>query len=395
MTRRVSAGHRPYDHGMEIDDSDVFDLASSLAELIGAPVTIEDPDAIVIAYSGGSQEVDDARIRTILGRRVPEDYVAAIEAAGVFERIRTSDEVFVVELPEVSLSPRAIVAVRSGGELLGSIWAATGRAPTTTQTQVLLDAAPVVARQLLRLREQADDGRSRLARTVEALLSGTDRAADAAAAAGLTGDLVVAAVRTVDGSRPESARSPLVLHLAAITPRAACGPVGDTLYVVLEVEHARTVLADFLARFRLASGLCIGLGSPVQHAASLPASREGADQVADTLARHRRGGVVATMPEVFTDALIDRLGGFLTTYAAASPLVALRAYDRDHDTELTATAAAFLEAGGNVAKAAEMLHIHPNTARNRIRRARTACGVDLDEPDTRLALMVHLRAAPR
>ena len=49
-------------------DGDLFDLATSLAGLLGAPVTIEDRDTIVIAFSGGNQDVDDARISTILGR---------------------------------------------------------------------------------------------------------------------------------------------------------------------------------------------------------------------------------------------------------------------------------------------------------------------------------------
>jgi len=39
-------------------DGDLFEVANSLARLVGAPVTIEDPDTIVVAYSGGDQDVD-------------------------------------------------------------------------------------------------------------------------------------------------------------------------------------------------------------------------------------------------------------------------------------------------------------------------------------------------
>jgi DNA-binding PucR family transcriptional regulator len=39
--------------------------------------------------------------------------------------------------------------------------------------------------------------------------------------------------------------------------------------------------------------------------------------------------------------------------------------------------------------------VHPNTLRNRLRRAREQCGVDIADPDTRLALMIALRARSR
>src|SRR3546814_5607084 len=81
-------------------DGDLFDLANSLAGLMGAPITIEDRDTIVLAYSGGQQDVDEARIGTILGRQVPVHYRDAIAATGVFEKLRTSDEVIVLDLPE-------------------------------------------------------------------------------------------------------------------------------------------------------------------------------------------------------------------------------------------------------------------------------------------------------
>src|SRR5699024_11150461 len=82
---------------------DLATLDGALADLRAAPVTIEDPDALVLAYSGGQQDVDDARVRTILARQVPRQLQEAIAATGVRRHLERSDEVFVVDLPDVRM----------------------------------------------------------------------------------------------------------------------------------------------------------------------------------------------------------------------------------------------------------------------------------------------------
>ena len=81
---------------MDLRDDDLFSVAGSLAELLGAPVTIEDENSTVLAYSGGEQAVDEARIGTILGRQVPSRFRQLLSDAGVFDRLhRESDPIYV------------------------------------------------------------------------------------------------------------------------------------------------------------------------------------------------------------------------------------------------------------------------------------------------------------
>jgi hypothetical protein len=56
---------------------DLFALANAVAALIDAPVTIENPDSRVLAFSGRQEEADESRVETILGRQVPERYKRA------------------------------------------------------------------------------------------------------------------------------------------------------------------------------------------------------------------------------------------------------------------------------------------------------------------------------
>jgi DNA-binding PucR family transcriptional regulator len=78
----------------------------------------------------------------------------------------------------------------------------------------------------------------------------------------------------------------------------------------------------------------------------------------------------------------------------AGPLARLAAYDREHDGSLVATLHAWLEAFGDVNRAAEALFVHPNTFRYRLRRARDVGGIDLLDPAQRFAVMLQLRLWP-
>ena len=56
-----------------------------------------------------------------------------------------------------------------------------------------------------------------------------------------------------------------------------------------------------------------------------------------------------------------------------------------------ATLRAYLDAHGDVGRAARDLGVHPNTLRYRVRRAVELAGVDLDDPDERLVTELQLR----
>lgn len=380
----------PYARRVPLDiDGDLFDLATSLAGLLGAPVTIEDRDTIVIAFSGGNQDVDDARISTILGRQVPVRYREAIAATGVFERLRVSDEVITVDLPEEDMVARAVVAVRDEGHLVGSIWAAIPQGPSPAQSDTLVAAAPQVARRLRAERDLADRGRRERAHLVTTLLAGGDAADEVASDHTMTGQWVAVSIRGPEAVR--RALGPLSLHLSAVAPAALCAAHDRGILGVMAAESAGRILDDFLRRFGGGGQLVVGIGTPAE-AGNLAESRLVADQVAEALARRGCTGVVATLEDVFADVLVDRLDGFLKRHGASSPLSRLREHDRLHDSGLVDAARAFLEAG-EISAAAEALTVHPNTVRNRLRKAREACGVDVGDPATRLALMVDLRSA--
>ncbi len=67
------------------------------------------------------------------------------------------------------------------------------------------------------------------------------------------------------------------------------------------------------------------------------------------------------------------------------------AYDAEHGTAYARTLACWFDAGCDMAGAARLLAVHPNTCRYRLRQLQRHTGVDLDDPDERLVLWLQLR----
>lgn len=72
-------------------------------------------------------------------------------------------------------------------------------------------------------------------------------------------------------------------------------------------------------------------------------------------------------------------------------LGALLEYDRKNGAELLKTLQAYFAACGSLTDAAERLHLHRNTLLYRLHRVREIAGIDLDDPEVRLALQLALR----
>ena len=71
----------------------------------------------------------------------------------------------------------------------------------------------------------------------------------------------------------------------------------------------------------------------------------------------------------------------------------LRAYDREHGTELVRTLEVFLGCSGSWTKAAEVMFVHVNSLRYRIRRIEELTGRDLSTLEDQAALLLALQLA--
>jgi hypothetical protein len=381
---------------------DLFALADATASLAGGPVTIEDPQSRVLAFSGG-QGIDQGRMATILDRRVPEHWMRQLRQRGILDRLLTSEDVLRVSLE--GTEPRRAIAIRAGGAMLGSIWlAGADDALGDHADDALQRAAKVAAVHLLRQRTTDDLERRLRGRALAALLRGDGPAEFALRQVGLPGEggLVVLAIAVEGAEAGERLVDLVTMHLQAYRRHAVATLDGPRVYVLAGARGGddraalRQIAADSLERARHALGveLRAGLGDHVATAEQVPDSRRSAERALELGGGGGAGGGRVVLSEaVHGRALLADVETFVAGWSATlSPeLRALIDHDRTHGTDYVRTLRAYLDALGSGTLAARRLHVHVNTVRYRMRRVGEITGVDLTRGDARLALELELR----
>ncbi|SDK46991.1 PucR family transcriptional regulator [Nonomuraea jiangxiensis] len=394
---------------------DLFSLANAVCALIDAPVTIEDRSSRVLAFSGRQEEADAGRVETVLGRQVPDRYLRMLDERGFFKQLYQSRDPIYMELADEGVINRAAVAVRSGDEILGSIWVAV-REPLSEQRQrALADAAKIVALQLLRERAGADTQRRLRADLLSTVLAGGADAPEGAGRLGIaTTRLCVLAAQLVsdhittdptgDPARGESDRQrfcdALALHVAAINPKAAAALVGSIAYAVLPLhsvgdEEARAVRVaeSFLARVGPRHAANIGVGRLAGSLSQVARSRADADRALRVLRARGTSGQAAGYTAVHFESLLLQVADVAAAeeQTPTGPYQRLLDHDAEHGTELAATLRAYLDEFGDVNAASALVHVHANTFRYRLKRLVEISGLDLSDPDARLTVMLQMR----
>jgi DNA-binding PucR family transcriptional regulator len=416
------------------DPGDLFSLAQTVALLTRGIVSIEDTASRVLAYSRSDDDtaqVDELRRLSILGWQGPPAYLRMLREWGVFDRLRTGEEVVPVdEHAELGIRRRLAVGIHAGHRWLGTIWVQEGAVPFAERApHVLVGAARVAAGHLVRRRSRQAPG-SRWSRDLAVgLLHGRVSPHLAAGAFGLDehAPAVVAGfalARDVPGAGAGADRAVLglaeladVVAVHAATYRRGALTVADgaRVYAVLPAvpapagrragpgtgtDRAEPALRAMCEQVVLTTArraevrVQAGVGSSVAGLANLPTSRAEADRVLDTMGPDLD---VAVIGDLRAEVLLHQTLGLLQDSPDLhDPAVArLVAYDAEHGTELVGSVVAFLDAMGDVRAAADRLTVHPNTLRYRVRRATVVGGLQLGDPRARLIHHLQLLIAIR
>lgn len=105
------------------DVTDLEELAEIISEKVKNPITIEDFQHRLIAYSKHGDRSDKARMETIMERRVPESVLNQLWQDGILQRLMENDEPIRIEAKnEVGLGKRVAIPIRKGHAVLGYIY---------------------------------------------------------------------------------------------------------------------------------------------------------------------------------------------------------------------------------------------------------------------------------
>jgi DNA-binding PucR family transcriptional regulator len=384
--------------------TDLFGLAQSIADRTRGMISIEDADSHVLAYSASSDEADELRRLTILGRAGPPEHLEWIGQWGIFDALRAStDVVRVAERPELGLRPRLAAGIhlssndaRRRPAFAGTIWLQQGSAPLADDVEDILRGGAVLAARIMSRLAAAPT--THTVRVQELLGLGVDNTDIGAIARelGITADGRVALIgfRSMDAPVPADV---IALSASAFRADAQVASTGDRVYVLLPKTGAASSVTSWVrgvvAALRRELGLTLRavIAAPVTGFAGAAAARADVDRVFDSAERHPGAiGQVTSLDEARTTVLLDEI---VSQVAGQSRLVDPRVRRlREKDPMLADTLRAYLDGFGDIAAVAQRLHVHPNTVRYRVRRIEKLLSTSLADPDDRLVLALGLRA---
>jgi len=405
MASVLGAGRLPAEATSSGGDT-LFALANALAAVIGGSVAIEDLEQRVLAYSSlDGQRIDPLRERGILDRQVPDyphhrgQYLEVLQSAGVVRFPAIDDEL-----------PRAAVAVRAGDLPLGTIWAIEGESGLGADGErTLRDGAAMAALPLLRGQDVVEREQNLRGELLRAALAGAQLGEDRGERLGLAPDtqFCIVAFAPTD-AEDQAVLVPRVGHavgryVVAYRPDAIPAVLPHAVYVLApgSSSSARRLAQGALPALQRAAGVRLraALSAPTHDLAELPVLRREVDSVLHAAAADGRAPLVCTVTDVHAQVLLDRLSDLLVRDPRLRHpgIQSLTDHDVQHGTDYGATVLAWLNAQSDIAGAAAILNIHPNTLRYRLRRLQERFDIDLADPDVRLSSWLQLRgvkAAP-
>ncbi|MFH9424030.1 PucR family transcriptional regulator [Streptomyces sp. NPDC017529] len=392
---------------------DLFALADAIAAAAGGATSVEDPRQRILAYSTvPGQPVDEDRRQGILGLQVP----GSVDNSEQVRLVVAADGP--VRLPPLTGGglPRLAVAVRAGGETLGSVWVVDGGTLAPDAEETVAQGASTAALLLLRARAARELARHQNTDLVRRLLDGS---ADALAAAHRLGwDAVRVAAFVLDSaaSVPDAERTSLrlldVVRLQCEVRygRHACVLLDGVVYALLPApgghggrgqgerraphQRHRQLAEDIVRRAERSLRVPVraALGAVAPDLGGVADSRADADAVlrllhdalpVATVDELRPRVTLLRLAEVMRDRRELREGAWRRVVAA----------DAEHGTDYARTLVSWFDAGCDVAGAAKLLSVHPNTCRYRLKQVGLQLGIDLGDPDERLVLWLQLKAS--
>jgi hypothetical protein len=182
---------------------------------------------------------------------------------------------------------------------------------------------------------------------------------------------------------------------AGVGRRPAVAELNRLLYAVVPDEPGAGGWAALRAALSEldTEQLLVAAGAPVS-IADLPTSRAQAQETLGLLRAGLVAGRVADYQQAWAVLALHRAANAASAAGVTDlgPLSALHEQDEANGTDHLGTLYEWLRHPGDPRAAGKALSIHPNTLRYRMRRIAEMTGVELDDPDLRLALLVQLVA---
>ncbi|KGX86506.1 PucR family transcriptional regulator [Pontibacillus litoralis] len=387
------------------------ELADSISDTLQCPITIEDASHRILAYSTHDVNVDEARIATIMRRKVPENVIKTLWKRGIIPQLLESDEpVIIPAIEEVGLGNRVAIAVRKSEEVLGFIWAQVDRNITENEVDLLKRAAQLVKHQKMQLQMKKRKDEQSHREFFWQLLTGhlQDNASIYSSEhypnMQIDGEISIVVFdfgQDIDQSIERNVR---YYVQAAQQMKVVFNAIDDNQMIFLVqpsdaqqpakqlTAFVRAFVEDISERLEIAS-ITGGVGTlyrePVRikdsyrEALYVLSMKERFPQEISTIYNYQDLGIYQ-----FIDVLYEQR---MRTHHRNYFIEKLKQYDETNHTQLLETIEIYLQYDNNINDASKALHVHPNTLNYRLKRISEITEMNLKDPNQKMTLYLDLK----
>jgi DNA-binding PucR family transcriptional regulator len=385
------------------------DFVDTVSDVLSCPVTLEDANHQLLAYSSHDDTTDATRISTIIGRRVPEKVVNRFWKDGVIPALNQSDEPLDIDcITEMGLRNRVAVSIRKNHEVLGYIWVIEVDTKLSDQDKQLLKVAASKAKNLLL---QLNLQKKRREKNHQELLwqiitgdtsshEGTSlllekvgiRAKSLAIMIFKFEEISDTLYRNLMYIIKTTSKVTMLIHtidedqiICLVSPTNENSEQSDLLHFM------ETLQLQMKERFDI-EHMHIGCGYLYDDYSKLTDSYHEAQKVVKLKGS---GEAILKRAYFYHELGVYRHLDILLQhekYLVMNPAILhIKQYDNQHATSLSETLELFLNKDGNMNETAKELHIHVNTLSYRLKRIQEMTNVQLKDPVQRIGLYLDLK----
>ncbi|OEH94330.1 PucR family transcriptional regulator [Bacillus solimangrovi] len=383
-----------------------------VSETLRCPITIEDTNHRLLAYSMHDDRTDSARISTIIGRRVPEKVINALWKDGVIPTLNKSDDpVRIRSIDDIGLGDRVAITIRKNTEILGYIWALEVEKKLDEEDFLLLkQAASSAKNQLMKLQITREKQQENYQEFFWQLLTGhiddeNDINRHFERLHLSPPPLFSVVVFQFSSSINETTEKQIAYLLKTTQKVDVIFHTSDQKNLVLLVspkksEHPTDAIDSFIKTFIhqmkerfFVTMITGGYGTLCEKLTLIEHSYKEATAVlkiktrlsneTDSIYNYQKLGIYQFIDVIYEKRKADNYNN--------TSITLLSKYDERHQTNLLETLETYLDKDCNINKASSALHVHVNTLNYRLKRISEISEIDLKDPNEKTTIYIDLK----
>lgn len=391
-----------------LDGGKIQDVAEIIASFLNKSVTIESATFEVLAHAHRGN-IDPARRKSIEAGRTSPEVTSTLLNSGLYKQLLTERESKQLDpIPELGLELERIVApIIVSNTIIGYMWVIALHADLTELDHLVLEQAATTAaliiykdraiyENMLALRgdffnlllqpnqvpqtwleSQAIAFDFQLERQYQVLLFSTRKA---------TSEDLTQLLNSIDSQLRSVAKALIVSREQQVVV------VLQTRNVPNGKHIAHTLHSYLQQQERTPPDLIVGIGNAVKSYVEIINSYEQAKEAITIAERLDILGMIEFNELGLFHWLQQLSNQVLEQNIFYVAIAKLAEFDQKHNKQLLPTLEIFLQCGGSIKEASELLFVHRNTLLYRLERIETFTNVQLKNPDNRLNLSVALKA---